>query len=140
MSVKQKWDYLACNISYFLIFKIKVWLTYSVVTIPAVQQSDSVIHTHIHILFNIHFPLSLSQDIGYSSLYYTVGPGCLSTLNGYALEFPLGNNRIDGVSAAPGCGFNPWPRTVGYRISHDRLGSDPWPGDSICHEAAKQEK
>ena len=52
--------------------------------ISAVQQSDSVIHTHthiyIHILFYILFHYGLSQDIEHSSLCYTVGPCCLCIL------------------------------------------------------------
>ena len=50
--------------------------------ISAVQQIDSVIHTHIyiHILFHIVFHYGLSQDIEYTSLSYTVGPSCLSSL------------------------------------------------------------
>ena len=46
--------------------------------ISAVQQSDSVICTYS--LFHILFHYSLSQDTEYSSLCYTVGTCCLSTL------------------------------------------------------------
>ena len=35
-------------------------------------------YTHIYILFQILFHYSLLQDIECSSLYYTVGPCCLS--------------------------------------------------------------
>ena len=42
------------------------------------------IHIHIYmyicILFQILFPSRLPQDIGYSSLCYTVGPCCSSIL------------------------------------------------------------
>ena len=52
--------------------------------ISAVQQSDSLIHTYIYIyiyiLFHILFHYGLSQDIGYSSLCFTVEPCCLSIL------------------------------------------------------------
>ena len=57
----------------------------------SVQQSDSVIHTHIwfsyahtyththtHILFHILSHGGLSQDVGYSSLCCAVGPRCLT--------------------------------------------------------------
>ena len=37
-------------------------------------------YTHIYILFHILFYYALSQDIEYSSLGYTLGPRCLSTL------------------------------------------------------------
>ena len=63
-----------------LLFKknfIEVYLIYDVL-IPAVQQSDSVIH--VHILFHIRLQYGLSQDIENSSLYCTVGPCCLSVL------------------------------------------------------------
>ena len=62
------------------LFFIEVQLIYNVVLISAVQQSDSVIHIHTF-FFNIVFHYGLSQGIGYSSLCYTVEPGCLSILN-----------------------------------------------------------
>ena len=37
-------------------------------------------YTYIHSFFNILFHYGLSQEIGYSSLYYTVGRCCLSIL------------------------------------------------------------
>ena len=48
--------------------------------ISAVQQSDEVIHIHTFFSY-ILFHYVLSQEIGYSSLCYTVGPCCLSILN-----------------------------------------------------------
>ena len=54
---------------------------YSVVLVSDIQQSNSVTHTDTYIhsfLFFFHY--SLLQDIEYSSLCYTVGPCCLSTL------------------------------------------------------------
>ena len=48
--------------------------------VSAVQQSDSVIHIYIYILFHILFHYGLSQDIEYSSLCSTVGPCCLPIL------------------------------------------------------------
>ena len=63
-----------------LLFFIEVQLIYSVVLISAVQQSDSVIHIYTF-FFNILFHYGLSQEIGYSSLCYTVAPCCLSILN-----------------------------------------------------------
>ena len=50
---------------FFLIF-FGVYLSYNVVLVSAVQQSDLVIH--IYILFHILFHYGLSQDIEYSSL------------------------------------------------------------------------
>ena len=45
------------------------------------QQSDSVLHTHVPILFQIIFPFKLLHNIEQSSLCYTVGPCWLSVLN-----------------------------------------------------------
>ena len=44
--------------------------------VSGVQQSDSVIHIHVAILFQILFPFRLLHNIEQSSLCYTVGP-CL---------------------------------------------------------------
>ena len=53
----------------------------NVVLVSGVQQSDSVIHIHVSILFQILFPFRLSDNIEQSSLCYTVGPCWLSILN-----------------------------------------------------------
>ena len=45
---------------------IEVQLTYNVVLISAVQQSDSVIH--VYILFHILFHYGLSQDFSFFSV------------------------------------------------------------------------
>ena len=45
-----------------------------------VQQSYSVIHTHISVLFQILFPYRSLQSIEWCSLCYTVGPYQLSIL------------------------------------------------------------
>ena len=55
-------------------------MTYNVVQISALGQSDSVTHL-LHSFFYILFQKGLSQEIGYSSLCYTVEPCCLSILN-----------------------------------------------------------
>lgn len=47
---------------------------FKVVIIPAVSQSDSFVHVHTSILFQILFPQTLLQDIELSSLCSTVGP------------------------------------------------------------------
>ena len=46
-----------------------------------VKQTDSVIHMHVSILFQINFPFRLLQNIKQHSLCYTVGPCWLSILN-----------------------------------------------------------
>ena len=46
-----------------------------------VQQRDSVIHTHVSILFQILFPFRMLQITEQSSLCYTVSPCWLSILN-----------------------------------------------------------
>ena len=53
----------------------------NVMLVSGIQQSDSVIHMHVSILFQILFPISLLHNIEQSSLCYTVGPRCLSILN-----------------------------------------------------------
>ena len=52
----------------------------NVLLVAGVQQSDSVIHIHISILFQVLFPFRLLQNIEQSSLCYTVGPCWLSIL------------------------------------------------------------
>ena len=53
----------------------------NVVLISGTQQSDSVIHTCVSILFQSLFPFRLLQNIEQRSLRYTGGPCWLSTLN-----------------------------------------------------------
>ena len=66
--------------SLFFFFLIDVELIYNVVLVSGVQQSESVIHICLYILFQILFHYRLLQDIDYSSLCYTVGPCCLPIL------------------------------------------------------------
>ena len=49
--------------------------------VSGVQQSDSVIHTRVSILFQVLFPFRLLHSIEQSSLCYTVGLCWLSILN-----------------------------------------------------------
>ena len=42
--------------------------------VSVVQQSDSVIHIHVSILFKILYPIRLLQNVEQSSLCYIVGP------------------------------------------------------------------
>ena len=51
--------------------KIEVQLIYDVVLVSSAQQSDSVTHVYISILFQILFHYSLLQDIEYSSVLYS---------------------------------------------------------------------
>ena len=62
------------KVLYFLCFFncIEVQLIYRVVLISAVQQSDSVIHIYIDIVFHILFHYGLPQDVECSSLCYIV--------------------------------------------------------------------
>ena len=57
-----------CN----LLFQIGVQLINNVVLVSGVQQSDSVIHIDVSILFQILFPIRLLQNIEQSSLCCTV--------------------------------------------------------------------
>ena len=63
------------------VFLIKVYLTYYVMPILALQQSDSDVYIYIHIRFYILFHPGLSQETGQSSLCCAVGPGSQSYLN-----------------------------------------------------------
>ena len=49
--------------------------------VSGIQQSDSVIHTQVSILFQVLFPFRLLQITEQSSLCYTIGPCWLSILN-----------------------------------------------------------
>ena len=55
----------------FKIFSIGLQLIYNAVLVSGVQQSDSVIHIRISILFQILFPFRLLQNIEQSSLCYS---------------------------------------------------------------------
>ena len=64
-------------------------------------------------------------------------------------EFLLWCNRIHGVSAAPGCRFDPLAWHSGVKDPAVRqlqcrlqmwLRSDPWPRNSICYRVAKKKK
>ena len=59
------------------------------VLVSGVQQSDSVIHIHGSILFQILFPFRLLQSIEQSSLCYTAGPCWLPILNIAVSTCPL---------------------------------------------------
>ena len=72
--------YLFINLIYFIKNLIEAYLIYNVVLVSGVQQSDSVLYMCIYILFDILFHYSLSQDIDYNSLCYTIGPCCLFIL------------------------------------------------------------
>ena len=67
-------------IFFFFSFYVGEQLVNNVVLASGIQESDSVIHTHISILFQILFPFRLLQNIEQSSLCYTGGPCSLSIL------------------------------------------------------------
>ena len=84
-------------LSFLNLFLIGWWLLYNVVLVSAIHQHESVIGIHLtpHLEPPSHLPhqvfislmrffflfyYSVLQDIEYSSLCYTVGPCCLSTL------------------------------------------------------------
>ena len=64
-------------------FRFLYWniVSNNVVLISSVQQSDSVIHVCVSILFQVLFPFYLVHDIEQSYLCYTVGSCWLSILN-----------------------------------------------------------
>ena len=69
------------------------------VSISAVQQSDSVIYVYIYIyvIFCVLFCKGSSQDFGYSSLYYRVGP-CPYIL--HVIVFVPANHELDFTGSA----------------------------------------
>ena len=65
------------------IFALKNFFSWSIVDLQCVNFhciAKWLSYTHICILFYILFHYDLSQDIGYKSLWYTVGPCCLFIL------------------------------------------------------------
>ena len=71
--------------------------------VSGVQQSDSVIHIHVSILFQILFPFRLLQNTEQSSLCCTVGPCCSSICSLYAEAKLIGHNP-----GAPTCKEPTW--------------------------------
>ena len=69
-----------CSIFFNFLFYIGVELISNAVLVSGVQQSDSVVHIHVSILFQVLFPFTLFHNIEQSSLCYTVGPGWSSIL------------------------------------------------------------
>ena len=53
-------------------------MIYNVVLVSGVQQSDSIIHIYVTILFQVLFPFQLLPNIEQSSLCYTVQFLCKS--------------------------------------------------------------
>ena len=53
-----------------IVFYIGIYLINNVVLVPGIQQSDSVIHIHVSILFQSLSPFRLLQSIEQSSLLY----------------------------------------------------------------------
>ena len=51
---------------------MRVELIYSVVLVLGVQQSDSLIHIHIPISFQILFPYGLLQNTVLSTVHYVI--------------------------------------------------------------------
>ena len=64
-----------------LLFCIGVQLTNNAVLISGVQKSNSVVHIHVAVIFQILFPYRLLQSTEQSSLCYTVGSCWLSIVN-----------------------------------------------------------
>ena len=64
---------------FFLFFYIEIQLINNV-RVSGVQQSDSVLHIHVSVIFQILFPFRLLQYIKQSPLCYIVGPCWLSIL------------------------------------------------------------
>ena len=106
---------------------IEVWSIYTVTLTSAIQQSDSVIHTSI--CFHIAFHYSLSQDIGYSSLF--IHPICNS------LHLLIPNSQ-----SCPPPPLPPWQPQVCSLLTDTILKETPTPhthtkgnqGKSMCNK------
>ena len=72
----------------------------NVVLVSGVQQSHSVLHIHVPILFQILFPLWLLQNVEQSSLCYIVGPCWLPILNIVKGDFQSALGFHTGLGAA----------------------------------------
>ena len=99
---------------YSFVFYIGVELINNVVLMSGVQQSDSVIHIYVSILFQILFPFRLFQKIERSSLCDTVDPCWLSILNIAVCTCQ---------SQAPILSFPPPLLPTGNHNCHDLCGS-----------------
>ena len=119
---------------------IEVQLIYIVVPISGLVTAKRLIFTHMYILsFNILFHYDLSQEIGYSSLCYTVGLCCLSILNIivyiYQLQIPSPLSLFPcSLLAATSLIFISAPQSK-FRTSLFSLKETPMPvgGDSPFH-------
>ena len=70
-----------CSFLKVFILGFSIKLIDNVVLVSGVQQSGSVIHIHVSLLFQIVFHFRLLQNIGQSSLCYTVDLCWLSIFN-----------------------------------------------------------
>ena len=92
----------------------------NVMLVSGVQQSDSALHIHVTILFQILFPFRLWQSIEQSSLLHSAGPCWLSTLNIAGVYVLIANSQFQdnrGIFWSPKgekhiakwCTQNEWP-------------------------------
>ena len=78
------WFLFACGFSFLFfcfLFYIGVKMTNKVVLVSDVQQSDSIIHIHVSIRFQILYPIRLLQNVEQSSPGCIIGPCWSSILN-----------------------------------------------------------
>ena len=57
------WGLLASSLILKILFYIGVWLMNNVLLISGAQQSDSVLHIHLYILFQVLFPFRLLKSV-----------------------------------------------------------------------------
>ena len=99
----------------------------NVVLVSGIEQSDSVIHIHVSILFQILFPVRLLQNVEQSSLCYTVGPCWLSNTE----AFSCGRDWLFCMTLPP-CPTLPIPllqgrgrtRTSGWKLWRSKIQLD----------------
>ena len=81
---------IQCSIVGFFVFE--VLLTYNIMPISAVWQSDSVLHIYTFFLKIYYSPFWFVPGVEYSSLCYAVRPRCSPSLNN-SLHLPTPSPR-----------------------------------------------
>ena len=88
-----------------------IWLTKNVF-ISGVQQSDSVIHTHVSVLFQVLFPFRLLQNFEQRSLCCVVDPRWLSILNIAICTFPSQTPKLSLPLPPPSPSNHKWMKNL----------------------------
>ena len=117
--------------------------------VSGVQQSDSVIHIHVSILFQILFPFRLLHNIEQSSLCYTAGPCWLSIFlkidlywsiiaSQYRVSFYCTTKRISHMHTQVPI-YPPSWASLPSSLSHPSRSSQSTELISLCYAAASHQ-